>query len=150
MEDFLVGIAPQPSDKIRAVTGGLYDSIVVGIFAQTPNLDAASFRHTLLSALTSMGWDSQAPQLGAVVRFIGDQPSVMRMSSLVQDIPLSKSSAHIYHAPLSAEYYQQLDYEFKHLTHLITFHSHNEPVNLTVRGMAKAYCLGVLDVVTDW
>ena len=150
MDDFLLGIAPQPSAKVNMATTGLYDSVVVGVFATTPNLDAQSFRHTLLSALTSLGWDPDDPRLGVAVRFIGTQPTVLRMSSLVQDIAFSKSAAYIFHAPLSTEYYQQLDYEFKHLTHLISFHGLNEPVNLTVRSMAKSLYIGVLDVVCDW
>lgn len=150
MDDILVGISPQPSPKVFHATAGLYDSVVVGVFSQSPNVDALFFRHTLLSSLTSLGWDQQAPQQGVLVRFIGTREAVMRMTSLVQDLPLSKSTAYLHYAPFSAEHYQQLDYEFKHLTHLITIHEQNQPVNLNVRDMAKAYCLGVLDVVCDW
>lgn len=150
MDDFLVGIAPQPSAQVHQATQGLYDAVVVGIFAHSPNLDATFFRHTLLSALTSLGWNQADPHLGVIIRFIGNQQTVMRMSSLVQDIPLSKSLAHLHYVPFSAEYYQQLDHEFKHLTHLITVHEQNQPVNLNVRDLAKTYLLGVLDVVCDW
>lgn len=150
MEDFLVGISPQPSPKVHQATGGLYDSVVVGVMAQSPNLDAQFFRHTLLSALASMGWDQQAPQLGVIIRFIGPRPAITRMTGLIQDIPLSKSCAYLYHAPFNAEYYQTLDYELKHITHLICFHEANQPVNLTLRSMAKQQCVGVMDVVCDW
>lgn len=150
MEDILVGISPQPSTKVSAATSGLYDSVVVGVYSQSPNVDAKFFRHTVISSLMSLGWDQQNPHQGVLVRFIGDRESVLRMVGLVQDIPLSKSTAQLHYAPLSAEHYQQLDYEFKHLTHLITFHSQNQPLNLNIRDMAKSYCLGVLDVVCDW
>lgn len=150
MEDFLVGISPKPSPKVFQATGGLYDSIVVGVMAQTPNLDALFFRYTLLSALATMGWDQETPKLGVIVRLIGPQPAILRMSGLIQDIQLSKSRATIHHAPFSAEYYQQLDYELKHITHLICFHEANQPVNLTLRMMAKQQFVGVMDVVCDW
>jgi len=150
MEDFLVGVSPQPSPKVQQATNGLYDSVVVGVYTQSPNVDATFFRHTLLSALTSLGWDQQNPHHGVIVRFIGPREAVMRMTSLVQDIAFSKSVAYLFNAPFSAEHYQHLDYEFKHLTHLVVIHEKNQAVNLSVRDMARNYCLGVLDVVCDW
>lgn len=150
MSDFLRGVSPEPSATISAATNGLYDSLVVGIYSNGPNLDSLFFRDTLVASLTNMGWSRYNPKQGVLIRFIGNQTTVNRMSSLIQDIPFIKSSGFIHHQPFSAEYYQEIEYELKHLTHLLLFHNQQEPVNTTVSDMAKNYCVGVLNVISNW
>lgn len=150
MQDFLVGISPRSSSKVSAATNGLYEGVVVGVLATSPNLVPTTFRHTLISSLKTLGWDPNQPDLGVLIRLFGTQETIKRMSYILQDFQVPISHSYIYHAPLSAEYYQYLDHEFNNITHLICFHDRNQPVNLAIRQLANNHWVGVLDVVNDW
>lgn len=150
MSYFLKGISPEPCQAIVEATTGLYDSLVVGVYSNTPNLGALSFKSTIVSALKSMGWSPNNPKQGVTLRLIGDQPALDRMNNLLSSIPFIKSFGYLHNHKQSAENFYQLDQELKHLTHLITFHDRQTTVDTSVRDMAKNYCVGVIDVVTDW